>query len=867
MNWRRRNEELDEEIRAHLAMAVADRMARGESRAEAERNARREFGNQTFLKELTREMWGWTALDRFRQDIRYALRQMRRSPGFTVVAVLTLALGLGAATAMFSIVNGVLLEPLQFHDPGRLFVARTVPTVEVRALGDFPTNARHFAEWRAHCRSCESVSLIQMVDLTLVGAGEPVKLYALQVSSNFFRTLGVQPALGRDFLPQEERGLGQVILSDSLWRSRFRADPAILGRAIQLNGEPHEVIGIMPRHLVLPRGDQWGRLFGPAEEPLIFEPLGFDPSQLRGDNLNYTSVIRLKPGVSREQATAELNALLADFMREHQSSLKIVLIPMLDQVTRNARTSLWLLLGAVGAVLLIVCVNIGNLMLVRTAGRYREAGVRLALGASRARLFGQALKEALVLVTLGGGLGLLLASAGLRLFTAAAPIDLPRLEEARMDWRVLAFGLAAAAFSTVACGLLPAWNLARTQPLDSLKASTGATEAGRKLRFRELLVSLEVALSTVLLSAAGLLLVSFVKVMHVDKGFQTERVVTQDISFLSPKYAHGGRDRVLRLMLEQLARIPGVRAVGATSRLPLTGEDWVANLHDPDSSRPERDEPLANFRFVTPDYWRAMGIPLLRGRFFRDNEWSQQIAVVSEGAARFLWPGQDPIGRHVRGLGGGGPAFEVVGVVGEVPAGPLDQNWPTMVYTPYSFGSPVGVSLALRTAGDPASAIRAARTILAGIDPEMALPPAQTMAQILDASIAARSFEMRLAMAFALAALLLATLGIYGVISFSMARRKPEIGIRIALGARPGQVMAMVLRQGMRPVLPGLLAGMAGAAAGTRLLAGELYQVAPGDPRPLVAVSAALLAAALCACWIPARRSAATDPLTALRAE
>ncbi len=863
MNWRRRNEELDEEIRAHLAMAVADRMARGESRQDAERNARREFGNQTFIQELTREMWGWTALERFLQDVRYALRQMRRSPGFTAVAVLTLALGLGAATAMFSIVNGVLLEPLEFHDPGRLYVARAFLPPETGITGDFPVGAPHFAEWRAHCRACQSVSLIQMADLTLVGAGEPVKLYALKASWNFFQTLGVHPALGRDFLLQEERGLGQVILSDSLWRSRFRADPAILGRAIQLNGEPHTVIGVMPRNFVLPRGDQWGKFFGPAEEPLIFEPLGFDPRGHGG--LNYTSVIRLKPGVSRQRAAAELNALLVDLLRG--SPLRITLIPMLDQVTRAARTSLWLLLGAVGAVLLIVCVNTGNLMLVRTAGRYREAGVRLALGASRARLFGQALKEALLLVAMGASLGLLLGYAGLKLFTAAAPIDLPRLEEARMDWRVLAFGLAAAAFSTIACGLVPAWNLSRTQPLDSLKAAAGATESGRKLRFREVLVGLEVALSTLLLSAGGLLLVSFVKVMHVDRGFQSERVVTQDISFLSPKYAHGGRDRVLRVMLEQLAHIPGVRAVGATGRLPLRGEDWVDSLHDPDQPSRNRNEPLANYRSVTPGYWRAMGIPLVRGRFFADNEWTRPVAVISERAARKLWPAQDPIGRHVRGMDPSRPALEVVGVVGEVPAGPLDQAWPMMVYEPYSLASPVGISLALRTSGDPASAIRAARLIIAGIDPEMALPPAQTMAQILDASVAARRFEMRLAMAFALAALLLAGLGIYGVISFAVARRRPEIGIRIAMGARSGQVIAMVLRQGMRPVLPGLLAGVAGAMASSRLLAGELYQVAPRDPRAILAVAAVMLAAAFGACWIPARRSAATDPLTALRAE
>jgi predicted permease len=867
MKWRRRNQELDEEIQAHLSMAVQDRISCGEGPAEAERNARRELGNETLIKEITREMWGWTAVERLQQDLRYAFRQMCRNPGFTAMAILSLALGLGAVTAMFSIVNGVLLEPLGFRDPARLYVARTIPPPEAHLTRDFPVNARQFHEWRAHCQACESVSLIQMDDLTLVGAGEPVKLPTFHVSSNFFATLGIHPAMGRDFLPGEESGLGQVVLSDTLWRSRFAADPGILGRDIQLNGEPHTVIGVLPHDLALPRGDQWGGYFGPADAPLIFEPLGFHPERQKPTgSLNYTSVIRLKPGVSPAHAIAELNSLLADFVRQYHITTKIALFPLLQQVTRRAQTALWLLLGAVAAVLLIVCVNVGNLMLVRTAGRYREAGVRLALGAGRTRLFSQVLKEALVLVAIGGSLGLLLSYAGLRAFTAAAPIDLPRLEEVQMDWRVLLFAFAATTFSTVACGLAPAWRLSRIQPLDSLKAvSSGHTEAGRKLHVREMLVSLEVALSAVLLTAASLLLVSFLRLTHVEKGFGIAHVITQDVSFLSPKYAHGGRDRVIRLMMDRLRQIPGVSAVGAASRLPLRGEDWISELRD--SEARTQDDAIANFRFVTPDYWKAMEIPLQQGRFFNDGDWSRPVGVVSSRAARHLWPNQNPIGRHVQGIGPGKPALEVVGVVGEVPAGPLDQSWPMMVYEPYALISPVAMSFTVRTVGDPAALIRSMRAVLSAIDPEMALPAARTMNQILDASMATRRFEMRLILAFALMALLLAALGIYGVISFAVARRTPEIGIRVAMGAHPSQVLLMILRQGLRPVVWGLAFGLITALFAGRLLASELYEIRADDPFPIFAVAAALLLTALAACWAPARRATRVDPLRALRFE
>jgi putative ABC transport system permease protein len=863
--------ELDEEIRAHLSMAIQDRIDRGETRAEAEQNAHRELGNQLLIKETARNMWGWTALERFGNDLKYALRQMRRSPGFSTIAILTLALGLGATTVMFSIVNGVLLEPLKFRDPGRLYLARTIPPPRSGLTGDFPVNARHYYEWRTHCRSCEAVALVQFWHLTLVGTGQPVKLPALGVSFNFFKTLGVQPALGRDFLFEEDAPghFAEVILTDALWRSHFAGDRSIIGRTIQLNGESHTVVGVMPPDLHLPKGDEWGAFFGPTEAPMIFRPQGTNAARARPvGNLNFTSVIRLKPGVPVAQAIAELNGLLSDFVREFKLETKTTLVPLQQQVTRGARSSLWLLLGIVGAVLLIVCVNVGNLMLVRTTSRYREAGVRMALGASRGQLFGLVLKEALVLVAIGGVAGLAIAYAALEVFVASVPIGMPRLEEVQMDWRVVAFAGLAIAFSTIACGLFPAWRLARIEVQDSLKAGAATSTEGRgKLRGREILVGLEVALSTVLLIVGGLLMLSFFRLMRVDRGFEVAHIITQDVSYMNPKYTGGARRRFAEETLEKLARIPGVQVAAAINRLPLRGDEWVADLEDPDQpARSVENSAIANFRFVSPGYWKAMGIPLKMGRFLDESDKNRPKAVISERVAHFLWPNQNPLGKHLRGVGPQTPSLEVVGIVGEVRTD-LERNPPMIVYEHYWRMQPIGLSFVLRTQADLPAVAGAVRSILSSTDPEMAIPPPTTMEQILEESVASRKFQMYLTVAFAISALLLASLGIYGVISFAVARRTPEIGIRIALGAPGRQLMAMVLRQGMSPVVGGLAAGLACALLVSRLIASQLFGVAPWDPLTICGVATLLLAVGALACWIPARRAARIDPLVALRSE
>jgi predicted permease len=872
---RQAERELEEEIGAHLAMAEQERRDRGETPGEAKQNARRELGNELLIKETTRDMWGWASLERLAQDTRYALRQIKRSPMFTSAAVLTLALGLGGTTTMFSIVNGVLLQPLRFRNPDRLYLARTLPPARSKLTGEFPVNARHFHEWRTHCRSCEEISLVKYDEITLIGAGDPVRLPTYAVSFNFFKTLGIQPSLGRDFLPEEELPghWGEVILTNALWRSRFGGDPSIVGRTIRTNGESSTVVGVMPPELHLPKGYEWGPLFGPQTAPLIFRPIGVDASRARpAGNLNYMAVVRLKPGVGREQAMAELNALLADFVRTYKLETTTTLIPLEQQVIQRARPALWLLLGAVGAVLLIACVNVGNLMLVRATGRYREAGIRMALGASRGQLLGLVLKESLVLVAIGGGLGLALANVGLKWLAASAPIGLPRIEVVEIYWGVLSFTALATGFATIACGLAPAWRLSRAEPLESIRAgSAGSTEPPSGLRLRDALVSIEVALSTVLLIMGALLMLSFLRVMRVDKGFEAAHIITQDVSFLNPKYRDEARTRFLDEVLRKLDQVPGVESSAAVNQLPLIGEDWVADLQDPDQApQSVENAALANFRFVTPDYCKAMGISLKQGRFLDESDRNRPNALISERAAQYLWPNQNPLGKHVLGTmkGQQRPSLEVVGVVGEVRAAGLEQIRPTMmVYEHYWRMKPIGMSIVARTHTNPTPIAAAVRATLSSADPEMAISQARTMKQILDESVAPRKFQMGLAVGFAITALVLAALGIYGVISFAVARRTQEIGIRIALGARPLQLVAMVMWRGILPVVVGIAAGLVCALATGRFLSNQLFGVSPYDPVTILTVLIVLLAVAISACWAPARRAARIDPIRALRFE
>jgi putative ABC transport system permease protein len=861
--------EIDEEIRSHLRLAIADRMARGESPADAERHARRELGNELLVRERMADTWSVAALERGLQNVRYAGRQMRRRPGFAAIAVLTLGLGLGAVTGAFAIVNSVLLEPLRYHDPGRLYSVVNLPPPGTPNRY-WLINGRHFHEWRARCRSCADIAMADNTSFHLAGGEGTERLPGLRVSHNFFRTLGVRPALGRDFRPDEELpGAARVlILSHGTWRDRFGAESAVLGRSVIVNGEPYVVVGVMPEDFRLPLGSQWGPSFGPPDvQPAMFRPLGEDFSQARpAGNNNYQAVLRLAPGVEAGQAVAELNTLIADFVRQYRIQPKPTLLPLGDTVTRDARPGLLLLFGIAATTLLIVCVNIGNLILLRTASREREVGIRLALGSSQRQLFGLVIAEAMVLVAAGAVVAVVVAYGALEAFRVWAPRDVPRLAEVRVGIDAWLFGVSAAVAATLMSGLLPAWRMTRTDLQQALKTRTlshGAGGSRSRTRLGALMVGTEVALSTVLLIVGGLFTASFIRVLSVPKGVDIEHVVTQDVSTSIAGYTGADRVRFANEAIQRLATIPGVVAAGVTNQVPLRGETWICQLRD---AGPPEQSPiaLANFRFVSAGYWDASGIPVVRGRPFAEADRERPVAVLSERAARALWPNVDPIGKRVGGCNTS--SLEVVGVVGDVRAD-LEKDAPIIVYEPHWTMPIARPYFVVRTRVAPESVAGEMRSILRDLNPAFAIGPAETMREIVDRSVTGRRFQMHLVAGFAAFALLLASLGIYGVISFSVARRTPELGIRLALGARPAALGAMVLRQGLAPVVGGIAVGLIGALAAGRAVSSELFGVAPSDPWIMTGVAVALIVVGVCACGLPVRRAMRIDPLSSLRFE
>lgn len=861
--------DLDADIRDHIERETQDNIERGMSSEEARYAALRKFGNVALAQEDARAVWSWPWVERLARDQRYILRHLYRHPGFAAVSSGVLALGLAATIAMFSIVNSVLFEPLGFAREDRLYTVVNVPPARAMTTRYWHVNARHVHEWRTHCKSCEDVAMAESIGLTLTGAAEPERVPALRVSHNFFGTLGLRPAMGRDFHPHEELPgqFREVILTDSIWRSRFAADPGILGRVLQINGEHYTVVGVMPREFRLPVGDQWGPGIGEGvvPQPLMFRPLGLDASQARGaGNNNFIGVVRLRPDAQVAQATSELNALIAVHVKQFQIELTTALLPLHSTVTRRARASLWLLLGMGVAVWLIVCTNVANLVLVRTAGRDREAGIRLALGSSRAELFRLVLNETLVLVVVGSCAGLLMAYAALRAFIVWAPADLPRVNDIHINSRTWLVALAAAAVSTLICGLLPAWRLTSRSPQESLKeGSSTATAEGRKIRLRELMLGAEVALSTVLLVVGGLLVMSFLNVLRVPKGFDIEHVLTQDVSLSIAKYKDPDRIRFVDEALARLAALPGVRSAGVTNQTPLRGETWICTLRD--AGPPEQpDRAMANFRFVSPGYWSAIGIPVRKGRVLEPQDRNRAVAVVGEAAAQLLWPGMDPIGKRV---GSCGPeSLEVIGVVGDVRAN-LEREPPLTVYQSHWSSALTRPSFVIRTDTEPAAMAARIRASLRSLDADVPISQTTTMKEVLDEAIATRRFQMNLVVAFAVVALFLAAVGVYGVVSFTVAQTTPEIGIRMALGAYTGEIITMIFGRGLVPVLAGLVAGLAGAFWVSRVISNQLYGVMPHDVLILLGVSILLMFVAACACWIPALRATRISPVRALRFE
>jgi predicted permease len=810
----------------------------------------------------------------FFSDLRYALRTLGRNPAFAAIVILILAIGIGANTAMFSIVDGVLLRPLSFRDPERLVAIQEAVPKLASIAPTIPVNAMHFEEWRKNWHSAESLAMLSSYGVNLTSGGEPERVILGRVSSNFFSTLGVQPLLGRSFRAEED-SLGSdhvALLNDSLWRRRFHGDPGVLGQKILVDGVPYEAIGILPAEPQIPKMSQLQAMAYGAESPEIWKPFALrdEEKDVMGD-FNFGCIARLKPGATLSQAGAELNAIQANIARDlpDHIELRAAIAPLQEQMTGRSRQGLLLLMLAVGTVLLIVCVNIANLLLARATGRSREFAVRAAIGASSARLLRQMLTESFLVAILGGALGLAIAAGALQLILANAPADLPRLNEVRLDGRVLAIGFTLTLLSAAIFGLIPAWRSSRIDPQSGLRAGgRSATESRQSGRLRASLVAIETGLCTVCLVAAGLLLNSFVRLLHVDKGFDAEHVITVDLNLPSTRYpdlAH--RSDFLHSVIDATRALPGISQVGVSNLLPLAGEGSNNIINLDGDTTPVTERLIADFRLINEDFFRAMGIPIVQGRAIEPSDRGRYVSVISAAAAKRIWPGANPLGQHYHLGDPTAPSLEVIGVAGDVSAGSLQKQPNPTVYVPYWQRGQRQWSLTVRTPMDPTSIAGAMRAEIRRLDPELPLPRFRSMDEIVSASVAQRRFQLTLVLLFAAIALGLASLGIYGVVSYSVAQRRGELGIRMALGATGSDLRGLVLRQGLAPVVIGLAAGLAGALALGRVLSGLLFGVSSTDPLTMSVVAAVLLIVAAAACYVPALRATRSDPLVALRYE
>jgi predicted permease len=810
--------------------------------------------------------------------MRHALRTLAREKAFATFAILTLALGIGAVTTIFSIVDGVLLKPLAYKEPGRLYAAAESAPQLALMYPRLPVNAAHFRSWQERCRSCESAALLNPASFNLTGQGEPERIEGATCTWPLFQVLGVEPRLGRTFAESDDQpGANKfVVVSNSLWRRRLGADPGVIGKPIQLDGEPHIVVGVLRADFRFPSGEQVGPLNRFPKRAEIFKPMGFNWAKLsRVGQFNFASLIRLRPGTNPARAEAEMSAAMADAGREMKVELSAHLVLLQEQVTGGSRRALTLLLAAVGAVLLIVCVNLGNLMLVRANERARDGAIRRALGAGAGHLFRPILMESLLIALSGGALGVLLAYAGVRVLVNTAPVDIPRLGEVHVSLMTLLFAFCVSAGCGILCGLWPAIRMTGVQPADALRSgSRSATEGRAKQRSREWLVGLEVALCTVLVVVAALLGVSFLRVTNLERGYVVDRILTADLTLPGSRYPKGDEQRALfhQRALEKLEALPGVRSAGLISSLPLKAQAWGDSINKEGDTRPRAERPLAHFRFVGGRYFETMGVALRRGRFPAETDRSHKVVVVSESAARKVWPGENPIGKLIRN--DPKPEWvEVIGVVADVRTESLEKQPPMMVYVPYWDGAYWQGSVwgnatyVMRTSQDPSTMANALRSAIRDLDAELPLANVLTMREILSESIGSRRFQTLLAGVFAGAALLLACLGIYGVISYSVARRTNEMGIRIALGAQASQVSSLILRQGIQPVFGGLLVGVGAALATGQLIRSFLFGTEARDPAVISAVVVMLLLVATAACWAPARRASRIDPMAALRDE
>jgi predicted permease len=867
--WRQQREaDLDAEIRSHLDEAIRDRIERGEAPDEARANALREFGNVGLVKEVTREMWGWAALERLLQDLRFGLRMLRKQPGFSLVAILTLALGIGANTAVFSVLNALLLRSLPFAEADQLMMIwETQPDVR-GPVGTYPD----FLDWRAGTQSFQGMAAFsnkRYGKAELTGYSETVEAKGMLVSHDLFSLLGLQPLLGRNFLPEEEQPLNNrvVILSQMLWRRGFAHDPGIIGKSIQLNGASFTVVGVMGEQFPL-ETDFWLPLSHLSQIDLTSRK-----------HHSVQTVGRLKPSVTIERARKELetiNERLRQLYPATNKNIGVELTPLRHHLVGNLRPIVLLVFAAFALIVLIACANVSNLLLAQAAGRQREMAIRTAIGAGCGRLVRQLLVESLLLAALGGVAGLALASLSIPVLRSGllgiVTGKIPGLETIGVDWRTLAFTFGVSLLTGVLFGALPALQISRIDLNQTLKeGGKGLGSVGRRNLSRTL-VMIEVALAVIVLVGAGLLVRSFQKLLQVDPGFRADHLLSLKIELPRSRYQKGEQVRDFYQQLTQrIQALPGVEQTALIDRLPFAPSFAISRFVAEGHQLEPGKEPITQMRRVDHRFFKMMGIPQRGGRLFDEkDDIADNKVIINETLAQRFFPNQDPVGKRIfMHFGAGEPTpVLIIGVVADIKDLGLDAAVEPEIYWPGVGGEAV---LLARTKVDPLGLAAAVRQAVLSTDPALALQPARSVEEILDASRARRRFTLNLLCISALLALLLAAIGIYGVTAYAVAQRTQEIGIRTALGAQTSDILKLVIGRGVAPALLGIAIGLAGAFALARLLtsltAGLLFEVRATDPMTFALVALGLLLIALAACCFPARQATKIDPLVALRHE
>lgn len=864
--------ELDRELSFHLDRLTEENIAQGMSPADARDAARRSLGGYSQIQEECRDMRHTNQIETVWNDLRYAIRTLGRTPGFTTIIVLTLALSIGANSAIFSVIQGVLLRPLPYPQPDRLvrvyFQSDTQPK--------FPLNPNDFRDFRERNQSFQSIAAMTRHDLQLSGiGGDPVMLRGFSVTGGYFRTLGLSPARGRDFSFDDElsaRGY-VVVLSDHLWRNRFAADPNIVGRKIILNTETYTIIGVMPADAQHP-GNNFNAV---ADGDTVDMWTPYELNQMPNDRGSHfmDTIGRIKPGITVQQANADMSAILTQLEHEHTGKgWRVYLVPLYQEMIGRSQRMLFVLLAAVGLLLLIACVNAANLLLARSSARVREIAVRSALGAARWRIVRQLLTESLVIALGGAALGTLFAFGGVRALVAFLPADFPRASAIRLDATVFAFTLAVAVFTGLLFGLVPALTASRTDLQNSLRESgRSTTGTSGQLRLRNVLVVGETGLACVLLIAAGLMLHSFVNLLRADPGFQPQQVFTASLSLPYQHYKDPQkRVQFYRQLMANLENLPGVQFAGAGTDLPWTGYDGNADGYKIEGYTDEQNrKTTARYHVASPHYFQALGIPLLAGKFFdgREQKDGPYVIIVNESMANRYWRGENAIGKRIsfRSRPQEKDWMQIVGIVRDVKDQPDSASIRPAFWMPHVQQTERNLLVAVRSSTDPAQLANQFRLAVRQLDPELAVADVRLMNQIANTALSTQRFSLFLVGLFALLALILATFGMYGVISYSVNQRMHEFGLRMALGARPGDLLRLILGQGLALSLAGAIAGLLCAAGFAKLLKTLLYGVSSTDPLTFAGVALLALATTTLACYLPARRAATADPMHSLRAE